>query len=500
MHETIIIGGGLAGLSTAAYLDSDWILLERESQLGGLVVTHSQRGFHFDVTGHWLHLRDEGIRKWVKKLLPGEMISVERKAQIFSQGVYTQYPFQANTHGLPPEVVKEILTGYIDHVLLNPTKKEPKTFEDWVLKHMGPGIAKYFMIPYNEKLWRTHPSEMTPLWCQRYVPKPSLDEILEGALVPKESKAGYNATFMYPKEGGIGRLSQSIAETLDPLRVFTRTRPVAINAKKRLVQLQDGSTVGYQNLVNTMPLPELVKIIGDVPNTVREAAKKLVYNQVLYFNLALRKKVNTDAIWLYFPEPKFHFYRVGCFSNAVPSMAPEGASSLYVEISHRGNRIKPGANYKQVISGLMDARLIEHPNDIEFYEKRNIDCAYVVFDKNYEKATKTIHTWLQKQGIQSIGRYGKWTYNSMETAMLDGRETAFAIDGKPLNSTRMPNTRLPSKLKLDNGDKPDIFRRSFLVNDRPSAEISAGEKLNQLRRNPKNGTGKTKTAGKAKRG
>ena len=50
----------------------------------------------------------------VDELLPGQMTPIARKARIFSHGVLTRYPFQANLHGLPPEVIKECLLGIVE--------------------------------------------------------------------------------------------------------------------------------------------------------------------------------------------------------------------------------------------------------------------------------------------------------------------------------------------------------------------------------------------------
>ena len=427
MRDTVILGAGLAGMSVAYHLRGGYELFEREDHPGGLVVTQHRDGFHFDVTGHWLHMRDRGIRRTVNRLMKGRMVQVLRDSRIFSKGVYTLYPFQTNTFGLPVETVKEIISGFVEAVYNKPGAAEEKTFEQWVLKYMGRGIAEHFMIPYNEKLWCTHPRDMTPLWCRHYVPKPTLDQILDGALRHPEERIGYNASFSYPERGGIGELSKALATALNPAHIHFRVRPGKILARKRMVELPGGETVGYRRLVSTIPLPELLRLIVDAPVSVRDAVARLVHNQVYYYNIALDCKAQTPAHWVYFPERSFLFYRAGCYSNAVRSMAPGGRSSLYVEISHRGGLPPEKSLWKRVARDLIDARIVKSPDDIRFYEARNIPYAYVVFDHNYQKSLKTIHPWLNRYGIFSIGRYGRWTYNSMESALIDGREIARRI-------------------------------------------------------------------------
>src|SRR5947207_1269104 len=109
----VILGGGLTGISTAVHLQAPWLLFERDARLGGHARTDERDGFRFDKTGHWLHLRDPAIKQLVDELLPGQMVPIARRARIFSHGVLTRYPYQANLHGLPPEVIKECLLGVI---------------------------------------------------------------------------------------------------------------------------------------------------------------------------------------------------------------------------------------------------------------------------------------------------------------------------------------------------------------------------------------------------
>src|SRR5690606_33679437 len=114
----VILGGGLAGLSTARFLSRPWQIIERTERVGGLIKTEVIQGCAFDATGHWLHLRDPEIRDLVlNRWLPDQMVTIQRKAAIFSRGVFTRYPYQVNTHGLPAEVVAENLVGFVEATL-----------------------------------------------------------------------------------------------------------------------------------------------------------------------------------------------------------------------------------------------------------------------------------------------------------------------------------------------------------------------------------------------
>ena len=246
----VILGGGLTGISAALHLRHPWVLFERESELGGLAVTRERDGYFFDRTGHWLHLRDAGMKRLVGETLPDQMVEVRRQARIFSHGATTLYPFQANLYGLPPEVVKECLLGVIE-AKLAPSGADPKNFEEYCLRHFGPGIAKHFMIPYNERLWGVPPRDITAAWCSRFVPLPNLEQVVAGAVGANAGILGYNATFSYPKRGGIQTFAHALAARLDPTRVHTRTTLDQLDYQRREVAL-GGERLPYAAVVATL--------------------------------------------------------------------------------------------------------------------------------------------------------------------------------------------------------------------------------------------------------
>src|SRR5581483_4119742 len=267
----IILGGGLTGLSTALHLGSaaPWRLFEKEERVGGHARTDVTQGFHFDKTGHWLHLRDPGMKQLVHQLLPGtspdaELVSVARKARIFSHGAFTRYPFQANLLGLPPEFMSECLLGFIK-AWHDPTAKDPpRDFEDFCYKRFGAGIARHFMIPYNHKLWGVHPREITAAWCTRFVPTPSLEEVVRGAVGDTPPEMGYNIHFLYPRRGGIETLTRALRARLPDEQIHCRAGLERLELSRREVQI-GGERLPYQAVVTTLPLPELCRRITDLP-------------------------------------------------------------------------------------------------------------------------------------------------------------------------------------------------------------------------------------------
>ncbi|MBV70408.1 MAG: hypothetical protein CMH52_03580 [Myxococcales bacterium] len=429
--DTLIIGAGLAGLSTGLHLgDSDFLIVDGQTYVGGKARSEEIDGFTFDVTGHWLHLRDPYIRKMVLDLMGDDhFLRIRRMSRIWSHGVYTRYPFQANTYGLPAEVIHECVMGAIEADRRRSDgideTEEPPNFADWIRFYFGEGIARHFMIPYNAKLWGVSADTITSRWCQRFVPVPQLNDIVAGAVGVNDNEMGYNAEFLYPKRGGIQTVANALADEIGREKIKLESRVIQIDINAKVVTLDNGQKIRFERLINTMALPYFLDAIEEKPSEVESARRRLVANEVVYLNVGIDGPLGQPDHWIYVPEDEWPMYRVGSFSNANPAMAPDGCSSLYIELSDRETPLD--VLRPKIESGLIAMGLIKSAEQVRFMESRRIKNAYVIYDFDYHQSRDTIHEWLQAVGVFSIGRYGDWNYSSMEDALIDGRRTATAI-------------------------------------------------------------------------
>jgi protoporphyrinogen oxidase len=280
------------------------------------------------------------------------------------------------------------------------------------------------MVPYNERLWGVSPREITADWCARFVPKPKLEDVVAGAVGLSDRELGYNAQFWYPRLG-IGQLADGLAAAVEPgarRGIELGRAPRRVDWRARTVHYDDES-IHYDVLVSSIPLPALAAMLVDAPESVREAASRLRCTHLYYLDVALNSPIGKPLHWVYVPEAKYPFYRVGCYSNFSAALAPEGTSSLYVELA---DRMEPDLAelVPRVSAGLVELGLIANPTTIRFARLRRIDYAYVVFDHHYFAALDTIRSFLAGANILSVGRYGGWNYSSMEDALIFGRTAA----------------------------------------------------------------------------
>lgn len=189
-----ILGAGPTGLSAAYHYGAGSLLLERNREVGGWCRSIEDNGFTFDYAGHIMFSHDPYVLGLYEKLLGDNMHWQDREAWIYSQGVYSRYPFQGALYGLPPAVIKECLLGAIAARFPNagtvsadsadaphvngPGSLIPDNFEQFIQQVWGDGIGKHFALPYNQKLWTVPLSEMETSWLGGRVPLPDLEQIL----------------------------------------------------------------------------------------------------------------------------------------------------------------------------------------------------------------------------------------------------------------------------------------------------------------------------------
>jgi protoporphyrinogen oxidase len=434
----VIVGAGLAGLSTAYHLEGlPYRVFEKESQAGGLCRSYDLDGFTFDMTGHLLHFRQAQIEQLVGSLLAGQLERHIRRSYIYSHRTYTEYPFQVNTYGLPPEVIRECLMGFIatltNHAAgaagmsATPGLKVEKSFRTWISENLGEGFAKHFMVPFNEKLWQVKLEELTSDWVSWLIPKPELKDVINGALGIKDKQFGYNPSFLYPKHGGIGALPKAFLPAVKDITYQSELLEVETAKRRATFRTAGGAarTESYEALVSTIPIPELIQRCPDLPKDIKDAAAGLRCVSVYSINLGVARERLSDKHWIYFPEHEFPFYRAGFPMNFSPALGRPGCSSLYVEISHQPTHVEPASVVlKQVRDGLERAEILRPDDKIVVGDVRDIRYAYVLFDRHRGRTLPAILTELRQRGIHSIGRYGRWEHTSMEDAIAQGKTLA----------------------------------------------------------------------------
>jgi UDP-galactopyranose mutase len=419
-----IVGAGLAGLSAAYHLGQDYTILEQDTEIGGLCKSIKIGGYTFDYAPHIMFTRNPYIYDFYHHLLGDNLIVHNRKAYIYMTETYVKYPFEVNLYPLPEDIKKECIKG-----VLEKPDYEPKNFLEWIYTTMGEGIAKNYMIPYNCKIWKYPLSLMNTEWVKGRIPSPSVEEMRKGAESPSPLEYGPNAEFMYPKRGGIGALANSLGKTLN-VKLFSEAKHFSkTDSGIETTYLEKGEekTIKSDRVLSSIPLPEMVKMMDNVPDEVFKAAESLIYNSLVCIMVGVTRSNITEKHWLYFPERDLIFNRISFPMNFSPYTTPAGRSSILVEVTYRDNIIDIENVKKEVLRDLIKTRILTEYDEVEICEAEDFKYSYVVYDLDHRKNIKVIHDYLIENNILPIGRFGEWEYYNMDKAILSGKNAVEKI-------------------------------------------------------------------------
>lgn len=474
--QDIIIGAGPTGLSAAYHLGANALLLEQNDSVGGWCRSVQDQGFTFDYAGHIMFSNDAYVHQMYRMLLGDNVHWQEREAWIYSKSVYTRYPFQGCLYGLPAPVIKECIVGAIeaqhgksgaepvpdasklsgikdccadgiaeatvplrDGTSSKSAGAKPRNFEEFIYQVWGAGIARHFAIPYNTKLWAVPLTEMETSWLGGRVPQPDLSEMIEGALEPAPKPMGPNARFGYPLRGGFQALMEGFLPHLQgQLRLSTRV--AAISPSRACITLSSGEVLPYRTLVSTMPLPALIRAIGDeAPLAIQAAAQALRNVSVRCVNLGIARENLTDKHWIYYPEDTV-FHRIFVQGNASPHCNAEGGFGFTCEITYSPHKPLPcdgEALIQRCIDDCVKVGIINASDRVVVANQVDMPYAYVVYDHDRQRNVDLIRNWLLQYNILLSGRYSEWEYYNSDHAFLAGKKVADAVRERAANTQQV---------------------------------------------------------------
>jgi protoporphyrinogen oxidase len=438
MTRILILGAGPCGLGVAYQLKSfnscNWQVFDRSPNVGGLSASFLDcHGFTWDVGGHVLFSHFDVFDDVVERALRGQYYEHQRESWVRILDTWVPYPFQNNVRYLPDHA-RDLCVEGLKNLAGDPAVAT--NFKTWMETIFGEGIVQYFMAPYNFKVWATPPELMSKDWIAERVSVVDLARIEKNIAEQRDDVAwGPNNLFKFPAKGGTGAIYEGIATPFQD-KIYLDHDLLEVDLQRRRVLFANGRTSGYDHLVSTIPLDQLIEKCTGVPPEIRTAAKQLVHNSAFVVGLGLKKKITDSKCWMYFPEANCPFYRVTNFHNYSPWNVPggdtESYSALMCETSYSPYKPVSGDEIvEDTIQGLMNAGILCEADRDKIISRYLIDVpyAYPVPTVGRDEALTVIQPFLEACDVYSRGRFGAWRYEvgNMDHSFMQGVEVVERI-------------------------------------------------------------------------
>lgn len=414
----LIIGAGISGLTFANYADGEYLIVEKEDEVGGYCRTIKKKDYVWDYAGHFFHFSTEEFKKkFLDSVSADDIKYKDKNTKIIYKDALVDYPFQTNIHQLE----KQEFIDCLYDLFHRDEKEDYGSFLDMLYGKFGKSIVEKFLRPYNEKLYAVDLTTLDKDAMGRFFPYADIPAIIDNMKANRDSTS-YNNSFLYPKDGA-GSFIQILYDALDASRVLLNHKVVKIDNEDKVAELDDGSRIMYEYLINTSPLNHFLDYFdGEEFKSLQEA---LSYNKVLVFNLGFSKKSKyTEEHWMYIPDKKVNFYRIGFYDNILDA----DKLSMYIEIGYGKNDVITDAEVEEqlklTLENLYKLGIIDDETKLEEHSTIIMDPAYVHINTETEKKIQEFKEREAGNHIYTIGRYGAWTYCSMEDCMIAAKKLA----------------------------------------------------------------------------
>jgi protoporphyrinogen oxidase len=426
MTKIAVLGTGMAGCGAAYRLQdegADVVLYDKNPYPGGHTVSLTyEEGFTFDIGPHVSFTSDPRIQEIFAEAVDGAFDSREYRFTNYWEGCWLGHPAQTNLYGLPPQVIVKVIS---DFVAESASEREIHNYEDWLQVAYGKTFAEWFPGRYTYKYHTTEAANLTTDWMGPRMYRPSLEEMLLGAITRSSPNVHYIRQFRYPRSGGFSSYVKGLAAPHD---VRLNHEVVGIDPEAKELTFSDGRQTSYDALISSIPLPEVVKLVRGVPDDVLRAAEQLACSSCVLVNIGIDRPDIADVQISYFYDLDIIFPRASFPHMMAESTVPEGCSSVQVEIyfsqKYRPFSGSPSDLIEPTVRDLIRCGVLREGDRILMKDAVFVPYANIIFDHDRASALARVQGFLDDAGIRSCGRFGEWAYYWTDDSFKSGERAA----------------------------------------------------------------------------
>jgi protoporphyrinogen oxidase len=427
MSNIVVLGSGMAAFGAAHRLHAEGItptLYEKNAFHGGHTASfRGDSGFLFDVGPHISFSKDSRIQELFADSVDQQFETLQINLKNYWRGYWPPHPVQLHLHGLPDDVVVKVISDFVEE--RQGPERPIKNYEDWLLASFGRTFAELFPMTYTRKYHLTTAANMSTDWLGPRMYRPSLEEVLRGALSAAAPQKHYITHFRYPNQGGfVSYLTKFVPKG----QLHFNHRLIAIQPRTRQLTFANGVVTSYDALISSVPLPDLIRMIEGVPDDVRQAAARLACSTCVLVNLGIDRADLSDSTMIYFYDEDICYTRLGFPHMLAASNAPPGKGSIQAEV-YFSDKYKPLTGspddcIEPVIADLKRCGILREDDKILSKSSMLVKYANIIFDLERADALKIVHGYLEDIGINYCGRFGDWGYLWTDESFISGENAA----------------------------------------------------------------------------
>jgi protoporphyrinogen oxidase len=423
----VVLGTGMAGFGAAYRLSAEGItpvMYDKNSYCGGHTASFRyETGFLFDVGPHISFTKDPRIQELFAESVDQKYETVQINLNNYWRGHWPIHPVQLHLHGLPNDLVVKVITDFVEE--RSAPDRPVRNYADWLLASFGRTFAESFPMQYTRKYHTTPAENMSTDWLGPRIYRPSLEEVLQGALSASSPHKHYITHFRYPSAGGFF----SYLKKFVPLgNIRLNHQLTSIDVRRRELVFDNEHRTSYDALVSSVPLPDVMRMITDAPQDVVDASRRLACSTCVLVNIGVNRADLSNAHMTYFYDEDICFTRLGFPHMLSADNAPPGAGNIQAEV-YFSEKYRPFTGsvedwIEPVITDLRRCGIVREDDQILSRKAMFLRYANVIFDLERAAALKRVHAYLDDVGIAYCGRYGDWGYMWTDESFKSGELAA----------------------------------------------------------------------------
>jgi protoporphyrinogen oxidase len=491
----VIAGAGPAGLTAALELlrrsDITPIVIEADTQVGGISKTISYRGNRMDLGGHRFFSKSDWVMRWWQEILPvaqeqsesdsallihyqgqsralnretlqptspdAVMLVRQRLSRIFYRRLFFDYPLTLNASTVKNLGLIEAFKIGLSYGHAQLKSRSPETtLEDFFINRFGTRLYRTFFKDYTEKVWGVPCEEISAEWGAQRIKGLSVAKAIAHALTSvfrSSSDAGQKGTetslierFLYPKFGP-GQMWEEVSRRVTTLggAIHLRQRVVAVErVADKIVSIEvfDEATGAVRRVpcdyfLSSMPVKDLIAMLKPDDAHIAQIAADLPYRSFMTAGLLLRSmrgRPTPSDNWIYIQEPDVRIGRLQIFNNWSPALVAD-SKTVWLGLEYfcdQGDDLWAMEDKQFLdfaIGELEKIGLIERKDVIDGTLVR-VPSAYPAYFGAYNQFSDLRNYLDRFSNLYPIGRNGMHRYNNQDHSMLTANAAVDSITRK----------------------------------------------------------------------